>query len=82
MANEPEFAMARNNWLSYLRSLQLTEAHGWHPSNSSYGGWSYAATGLQPIWSMPHSKPVAFADVRAKSEERIGQILGELGLKR
>ncbi|RUX95999.1 toluene hydroxylase, partial [Mesorhizobium sp. M7D.F.Ca.US.004.01.2.1] len=41
-----------------------------------------AATGLQPIWSMPHSKPVAFADVRAKSEERIGQILGELGLKR
>ena len=41
-----------------------------------------AALGLQPIWSMPHSKPVAFADVRAQSEERVGKILGELGLKR
>ena len=41
-----------------------------------------AALGLQPIWSMPHSKPVSFEDVRARSGERIGQILGELGLKR
>lgn len=39
-----------------------------------------AAQGLQPIWSMPHSKPVSFEDVRAQSRERIGQILGELGL--
>lgn len=39
-----------------------------------------AALGLQPIWSMPHSKPVSFEDVRAQSQERIGQILGELGL--
>ena len=26
-----------------------------------------AAAGLQPIWSQPHSKPVSFEDVRAKS---------------
>ena len=39
-----------------------------------------AALGLQPIWSMPHSKPVSFEDVRAVSQERIGQILRELGL--
>lgn len=41
-----------------------------------------AAQGLQPIWSMPHSKPVSFADVQAKSQERIGAILSELDLKR
>ncbi|MBD9449471.1 aromatic/alkene monooxygenase hydroxylase subunit beta [Rhizobium sp. RHZ01] len=41
-----------------------------------------AATGLQPIWSMPHSKPISFADVQAKSQERIGTILSELDLKR
>ena len=39
-----------------------------------------AAAGLQPIWSQPHSKPVSFEDVRARSEERLGKILGELGL--
>lgn len=39
-----------------------------------------AALGLQPIWSMAHSKPVSFEDVRAVSQERIGQILRELGL--
>jgi propane monooxygenase small subunit len=31
---------------------------------------------------MPHSKPISFPDVRSQSEERIGQILGELGLTR
>ncbi|MBB5577391.1 MULTISPECIES: aromatic/alkene monooxygenase hydroxylase subunit beta [Rhizobium] len=41
-----------------------------------------AALDLQPIWSMPHSKPVAFTDVRAQSAERLASILGELGLKR
>lgn len=39
-----------------------------------------AAQGLQPIWSMPHSKPVSFEDVRAQSHERLDKILGELGL--
>lgn len=41
-----------------------------------------AAAALQPIWSQPHSKPVSFEDVRTVSHERIGQILGELGLSR
>ncbi len=41
-----------------------------------------ASQGLQPIWSMPHSKPISFADVQAKSEERISNILNELDLKR
>lgn len=41
-----------------------------------------AAAALQPIWSQPHSKPVSFTDVQAVSNERLGQILGELGLSR
>lgn len=41
-----------------------------------------AASALQPIWSQPHSKPVSFEDARAVSQERVGQILGELGLGR
>ncbi|ABA79021.1 toluene hydroxylase [Rhodobacter sphaeroides] len=41
-----------------------------------------AAAALQPIWSQPHSKPVSFEDVRAVSHERVGRILGELGLSR
>lgn len=40
-----------------------------------------AATALQPIWSQPHSKPVAFVDVQAVSHERIGQIIAELGIE-
>ncbi len=39
-----------------------------------------AAIGLQPIWSQPHSKPVAFAEVQEKSHERLNQILAELDL--
>jgi propane 2-monooxygenase small subunit len=41
-----------------------------------------AAAALQPVWSQPHSKPVSFEDARSVSHERIGQILGELGLSR
>ena len=41
-----------------------------------------AASGLQPIWSQPHSKPVSFQDVKAVSHERVGQIMSELGLSR
>jgi hypothetical protein len=33
---------ARSTWLSYLKERQLTEALGWHPSDSAYGGWGYA----------------------------------------
>jgi propane monooxygenase small subunit len=41
-----------------------------------------AAKLLQPIWSMPHSKPVSFEEARAVSEERFAKILGELNLSR
>lgn len=41
-----------------------------------------AAMALQPIWSQPHSKPVAFTDVQAVSQERLARILSEIGLSR
>lgn len=41
-----------------------------------------AALDLQPIWSMPHSKPVAFHDCYAQSKERFNKIIGEIGLTR
>jgi propane 2-monooxygenase small subunit len=41
-----------------------------------------AARLLQPVWSMPHSKPISFDEARAVSEERFGKILGELNLSR
>ncbi len=39
-----------------------------------------AARSLQPIWSMPHSKPVSFEDMREVSHRRFDKIVGELGL--
>ena len=41
-----------------------------------------ASAALRPIWSQPHSKPLSYDDARAVSVERLGQILGELGLSR
>ena len=41
-----------------------------------------AALGLQPIWSSRIPSRSHSPKSAAKSEERIGQILGELGLKR
>jgi propane 2-monooxygenase small subunit len=41
-----------------------------------------AARLLQPIWSMPHSKPISFEEARAVAEERFTKILGELNLSR
>lgn len=39
-----------------------------------------AAKHLQPIWSMPHSKPVSFEELSLHSQDRFAKILGELGL--
>lgn len=52
--------------------------HAWTAKHTALA--EKAARLLQPIWSMPHSKPVAFEDVYSRSQERLGRILGELGL--
>src|SRR5262245_23402155 len=36
-----EHAKARDAWLKFLRQRQLTELHGWNPSDREYGGWGY-----------------------------------------
>jgi squalene-hopene/tetraprenyl-beta-curcumene cyclase len=64
MANHSEFNTARDNWLHYLRSLQLTEQHGWQPSDNSHGGWGYASAGLQPINGIP-ATPLAVPNLSA-----------------
>ncbi len=69
--------------------LANDEEHGAH-NKALFQSWvkkhgdlaDKAALALQPIWSQPHSKPVSFEDVKAVSNERVGQILTELGLSR
>jgi squalene-hopene/tetraprenyl-beta-curcumene cyclase len=59
-----QFIKERNAWLNYLRSLQLTEDLGWHPSDLAYGGWGYAASGLQPLHGAP-ATPLAVPNLSA-----------------
>ena len=71
--------------LVYL--LANDETHG-ADNKALFGQWlkkhaalaDKAAMALQPIWSQPHSKPVSFTEVQTKSQERLAQIVGELGL--
>ncbi|PBC01374.1 aromatic/alkene monooxygenase hydroxylase subunit beta [Mesorhizobium sp. WSM3860] len=88
-AAEADYERNLANTIDLIYVLAHDEKHG-AANKKLFQGWvnkhgalaDKAATGLQPIWSMPHSKPVSFTDVHAQSEERIGKILGELGLKR
>ncbi|OHV72686.1 aromatic/alkene monooxygenase hydroxylase subunit beta [Ensifer sp. LCM 4579] len=86
-AAEADYERNLANTIDLIYLLAHDEEHGAH-NRQLFRGWlskhralaGKAALDLQPIWSMPHSKPVSFDDVRAQSEERIGKILGELGL--
>ncbi|MFT3973392.1 MAG: aromatic/alkene monooxygenase hydroxylase subunit beta [Amaricoccus sp.] len=86
-AAEADYERNLANTIDLIYLLANDEKHGDH-NRSLFKAWlkihrplaEKAARGLQPIWSEPHSKPVSFEDVRAQSEERISQILGELGL--
>ncbi|MER2510049.1 aromatic/alkene monooxygenase hydroxylase subunit beta [Amaricoccus sp.] len=86
-AAEADYERNLANTIDLVYLLANDEQHGEH-NRALFRAWlkihrplaEKAARGLQPIWSEPHSKPVSFEDVRAQSEERIGQILGELGL--
>jgi propane monooxygenase small subunit len=88
-AAEADYERNLANTIDLIYLLANDEKHG-AANRRLFQGWvnkhgalaDKAALGLQPIWSMPHSKPISFPDVRAQSEERIGQILGELGLTR
>lgn len=88
-AAEADYERNLANTIELIYLLANDEKHG-AANKKLFQAWlkkhgalaDKAAAGLQPIWSIPHSKPVSFEDVRAVSGERIALILGELGLKR
>jgi propane monooxygenase small subunit len=73
-----------------LAFLLVSDAQHGAANRTLFQGWiakygalaDQASAALRPIWSQPHSKPLSYDDARAVSVERLGQILGELGLSR
>lgn len=88
-AAEADYERNLANTIDLIYLLANDAAHGAH-NRALFQAWigkhsalaDKAASALQPIWSQPHSKPVSFEDCRTVSLERVGQILGELGLSR
>jgi len=88
-AAEADYERNLANAIDLIYLLANDETYG-QQNRSLFQGWvknhaalaDKAAAALQPIWSQPHSKPVSFEHVRTESHERLGQILGELGLSR
>ena len=86
-AAEADYERNLANTIDLMYLLAHDEQHGFH-NKALFRSWlakhralaEKAAKNLQPIWSMPHSKPVSFEDMRAVSQERIGKILGELDI--
>lgn len=86
-AAEADFERNLANTVDLFHLLITDDEHAAH-NKALFSGWiekysalaSKAATGLQPIWSQPHSKPISFSDAQEKSQERFAKIKGELGL--
>jgi propane monooxygenase small subunit len=86
-AAEADYERNLANAIDLFHLLANDAEYGSH-NRKLFQGWvdrhaalaAKAATGLQPIWSQPHSKPVQFVDSQADSLERTKKILGELGL--
>jgi propane monooxygenase small subunit len=88
-AAEADYERNLANAIDFAWLLVNDDAHG-DANRKLLQGWikkhgdlaDKASAGLRPIWSMPHSKPLSYDDARATSVERLGKILGELGLSR
>jgi propane 2-monooxygenase small subunit len=88
-AAEGDYERNLANTIDLIYLLANDEKHG-AANRKLFQGWvmkhaklaDKAAKQLQPIWSMPHSKPVSFEEARSVSEERFRKILGELNLSR
>lgn len=88
-AAEADYERNLANAIDFAFMLVSDEQHGDH-NRALLSAWvkkhgdlaDKASANLRPIWSQPHSKPLSYDDARATSVERIGQILGELGLGR
>lgn len=88
-AAEADYERNLANTIDLMYLLVNDEEHG--ASNKAlFQSWvtkhgalaDKAARALQPIWSQAHSKPVSFPEAKAIADERVGQILTELGLSR
>ena len=86
-AAEADYERNLANTIDLMDLLVRDEVHAAH-NKKLFSGWlkkyevlaDKAATGLQPIWSLPHSKPISFSDVQEVAKERFSKIKGELGL--
>jgi len=86
-AAEADYERNLANTVDLFHLLVTDPEHG-AANKALFQGWKEkygalaqkAATGLQPIWSQPHSKPVSFSDAQAQAAERFAKITGELGL--
>ncbi|MEL6312223.1 MAG: toluene hydroxylase, partial [Pseudomonadota bacterium] len=88
-AAEADYERNLANAIDFAFLLVTDEEHG-AANRALFEGWiakhgalaDKASANLRPIWSQPHSKPLSYDDARAVSVERLGRILGELGLSR
>jgi propane monooxygenase small subunit len=88
-AAEADYERNLANAIDFAYLLVTDEEHG-AANRALFQGWiakhgalaDAASQGLRPIWSQPHSKPLSYDEARATSKERLGNILGELGLGR
>lgn len=86
-AAEADYERNLANAIDLFHLLITDDEHAVH-NKKLFAGWvqkyqalaEKAATGLQPIWSQPHSKPVSFSDAQEQAAERFAKITGELGL--
>ena len=88
-AAEGDYERNLANTIDLIHILVTDETHG-TANRKLFQGWirkhadlaDKAAKLLQPIWSMPHSKPISFDEARGVSQERFAKILAELSLSR
>lgn len=88
-AAEADYERNLANAIDLMHLLVTDETHGAH-NKALFQTWvkkhgdlaDKATQALQPIWSQPHSKPISYADAKAIADERVNQILSELGLSR
>lgn len=88
-AAEADYERNLANAIDFAYMLVNDPAHG-AANKALFKSWiakhgalaDKASASLRPIWSQPHSKPLSYDDARATSVERLGHILGEIGLRR
>lgn len=60
---DASYRPARDAWLAYLRTFQLTEDLGWSPDDLAYGGWGYTLRPLRKEDFNPQASSLYDADL-------------------